>query len=241
VCYHKQDRALEKNLVERYKATMHDAYEPRFYESGFSHLSSPAITSENPSSFRSLSWGLIPFWIKTMEDALQIRDRTLNCISEEAFDKPSFRNAIRERRCLIPCTGFYEWRWLDGGKRKYPYFIQTDDFIFSLAGIWSEWTDRTTGETLSTYSVLTTRANALMEKVHNHKKRMPVILPQEFEKDWLNPNLTKEDVLALCQPYDDKKMKAWTISKSISAKTGPKNIEHIFQPFEYPELSLIDG
>lgn len=241
MCYHKQDRALEKNLVERYKATMHDAYEPKFYESGFSHLASPAVTSENPAVFKSLTWGLIPFWIKTMEDALQIRDRTLNCISEEAFEKPSFRNAIRERRCLIPCTGFFEWRWVDGGKRKYPYFIQTNDFIFSLAGIWSEWTDRTTGETLSTYSVLTTKANGLMEKIHNHKKRMPVILPQEFEKDWLNPNLTKDDVVALCQPYDDKKMKAWTISKAISAKTGPKNTEHIFQPFEYPELALLDG
>ncbi|MFM7327808.1 MAG: SOS response-associated peptidase family protein, partial [Bacteroidota bacterium] len=107
---------------------------------------------------------------------------------------------------------------------------------FSLAGIWSEWEDPQTGSTIGTYSVLTTRANPLMEKIHNSKKRMPVILPAAYERDWLNPHLTKDDVLALCQPYDDTHMEAWTISRRITDRTSPKNTEEITAPFVYPEV-----
>lgn len=241
MCYHKQDRALEKNLTDRYNATLTEPYQPLFHENGFNHIASPVITGENKSAFKNLHWGLIPFWIKKEADALQIRTRTLNCISEEAFEKPAYRQAIREKRCLIPCTGFFEWRWTNGGKVKYPYFIQTDQFIFSLAGIWSEWENPVSGETVGTYSVLTTRANTLMEKIHNSKKRMPVILPNEYEMDWLNPNLSKDDVLALCQPYDHSKMNAHTISRLITDPKAKKNTVSVFQPFEYPELTLLDS
>lgn len=244
MCYHKQDRALEKNLTDRYLAAVPQPYAPVFYENGFSHRESPVLVNEPDGSisFRSLSWGLVPSWIKTKADALQIRARTLNCISEEAFEKPSFRDAIRKRRCLVPCTGFFEWRWADSaGKVKYPYFIHTDEFLFSLAGIWSEWEDRSTGECMGTYSVLTTTANPMMARIHNSKRRMPVILPKELERDWLNPVLTRDDILAFCQPYDEHKMEAWTISRRITDRTTPKNTEEIFRPFDYPELALLDG
>lgn len=245
MCYHKQDRALEKNLTDRYLASVPQPYKPVFHENGFSHLASPVLVNEPEGEgiiFRSLNWGLVPFWVKTLADAQQIRTRTLNCISEEAFEKPSFRDAIRKRRCLVPCTGFFEWRWGDSaGKVKYPYFIQTDEFLFSLAGIWSEWEDRVTGETLGTYSVLTCPANPMMARIHNSKKRMPVILPKEVERDWLNPLLTRDDVLALCQPYDEKRMEAWTISRRITSRDTVKNTEEITQPVEYPELTLLDA
>ena len=237
MCYHKQNHATQGSLEARYKAAIREPYQPNFHENGFSHLPSPVITAEHQDVFRNLSWGLIPFWVKTQADALQLRTRTLNAISEEAFEKPSFRDSIRKRRCLVPCTGFFEWRWGDSaGKVKFPYFIRTTNEIFSLAGIWSEWEDSQTGSTIGTYSVLTTRANPLMEKIHNSKKRMPVILPAEYERDWLNPNLTKEDVLALCQPYDEHRMEAWSISRRITDRTSPKNTEEIVAPFIYPEV-----
>ena len=245
MCYHKQDRALEKNLTERYQSAVPQPYQPMFHENGFNHLASPVLLADDEHStpvFRNMHWGLVPFWIKSATDAMQIRTRTLNCISEEAFEKPSFRDSIRKRRCLVPCTGFFEWRWGDSaGKVKYPYFIHTDTFLFSLAGIWSEWKDPETSQLLGTYSVLTTEANPLMSRIHNSKKRMPVILPAEYERDWLNPTLTKDDVLALCRPYDEKRMNAWTISRRITDRKSPKNTEEIFQPFEYPELGLLDG
>jgi len=242
MCYHKQNTAAQAELKARYNAAVPESYKPMFHENGFSHLTGPVLIRDSGAdhtsvSFQDFSWGLIPFWIKSQADALQIRTRTLNAISEEAFEKPSFRDSIRQRRCLVPCTGFYEWRWGDStGKIKYPYFIKTDQPIFSLAGIWSEWQNNITGQTVGTYSVLTTAANSLMEKIHNSKKRMPVILPRAYELDWLNPNLTKEDVLALCRPYETEKMEAWTISRQITGRSAPKNSEDIFKPFHYPEL-----
>ncbi len=243
MCYHKQDIALESELVKRYDAGIDFPYTPAYYENGFDHLASAVLIGPQPGRFQSLTWGLIPWWVKGHDEALQIRTRTLNCISEEAHEKPAFRDAIREKRCLIPCTGFFEWRWFNGGKTKYPYFVHAnDEKIFSVAGVWSTWTDRSTGEELPTYSVLTTRANALMEKVHNSKKRMPVILPRQYERDWLNPNLTQEDVLALCEPYDTRKMEAYTISKLITdRRIDNKNIPEIAKAFDYPELALLDA
>lgn len=230
-------------LVMRYQSSVREDYMRYYYENGFDHLPSPVISQQRPKEFQMMSWGLIPWWVKSKAEADQIRVRTLNAISEEAFEKPAFRDSIQNSRCLVPCTGFFEWRWFKGGKIKYPYFIYLpSEPIFSLAGVCSEWTDKQTGEVLQTYAVLTTRANSLMEKIHNSKLRMPVILPREFERDWLNPNLTKDDVLAFCQPYDAAKMKAHTISKMITdRKMEDKNIPAISKPFEYPELALLDA
>src|SRR5690606_18431728 len=171
-----------------------------------------------PSEIQMLNWGLVPFWVKDSAAATRLRVTTLNCISEEMFDKPAYRDAAGEgKRCLIPCTGFFEWRWLDEkGRNKIPYYIKLrDQMIFSIAGLYSRWINRATDERLYSYTVLTTAANPMMSTIHNSKRRMPVIIPREYEKDWLNPNLTKEDVLAFCQPIDDKLMTAHTISKRI--------------------------
>jgi putative SOS response-associated peptidase YedK len=244
VCYHKQDIALKEALIERYRASMPFDYEPVYYENGFDFKASPVITSEKPSEFQLLAWGLIPWWTKSRSSAEMMRGKTLNAISEEMYDKPSFKDVAKGgKRCLIPCTGFYEWRWFNGGKSKYPYFVYLpEEPVFSIGGLWSEWTDRSTGEHLSTYSVLTTKANELMEKIHNSKKRMPVIIPKEFEMDWLSPNLTKDDVLAFCEPIESKQMDAYTISKMITdRRIDDKNRADIYARFEYPELVLLDS
>ena len=145
------------------------------------------------------SWGLIPWFTKTLDQAMILRNQTLNCISEEMYDKPSFRDALKDgKRCLVPVTGFFEWMWMDkAGKVKQPYYVYLrQQKIFSLAGVYSSWKNPLSGELTYTYSVLTTSANPLMEKIHNNKKRMPVIVDRQYEIDWLNPALTKEDVLA---------------------------------------------
>ncbi len=243
MCYYKQDTALQRELEDYYQAAFHAIYTPTFFENGFDFRPGPVIANDRPKEFQFFHWGLIPWWTKSRADADQIRIRTLNCISEESFEKPAFKDSIRERRCLVPCTGFFEWRWFKGGKVKYPYFVHLNDQpVFSLAGVWSEWTDKASGEVANTYSVLTTRANPLMEKIHNSKKRMPVILPRQFEIDWLNPNLTKDDVLALCEPFSENSMEAYTISKMITdRKIDNKDTPAIMKHFEYPELALLDS
>jgi len=232
-------------LMVRYEQILKEIQvEPTYYENGFDFKPSPVITSDRPREFQRMHWGLVPWWSKSAADASQLRMRTLNCISEEMYEKPSFKDAAKDgNRCLIPCTGFFEWRWFKGGKVKYPYFIHAkEEKIFSLAGLWSSWTDKATGEVRITYTVLTTRANPLLEKIHNSKKRMPVILPREYENDWLNPNLSQEDVLALCAPIDDARLEAHTISKMITdRKVEDKNVAAVCKPFEYPELALLDS
>lgn len=223
-----------------YSQVVADLYSVRFHENGFDFLPGPVVTAGKPGEIQMFHWGLVPFWVKDQAAATRLKVSTLNCISEEMYEKPSYRDAANEgKRCLIPCTGFFEWRWLDEkGKTKIPYYIHMKDQpVFSIAGLYSRWIDRSKDERYYSYTVLTTKANEMMGTIHNSKKRMPVILPREYEKDWLNPNLTKEDVLALCQPIDDKRMTAHTISKRITSKTEETNVPEVLHAQEYQELN----
>ena len=248
MCYHKQDKALKGQLEKYYDAIMRDfEYSPSYYENGFDFKASPIITAERPKELLGYNWGFVPWWVKSEAEAKKLRVQTLNCISEEMYDKASYKDSAKEgKRCLIPATGFFEWRWLDAkGKAKIPYFIHAkNQEIFSIAGLYNSWHDKASGEELNTYTVLTTAANPLLTKIHNSKKRMPVILKKEYEKDWLNPNLTKDDVLALCQPLAEGYLDAHPIGKKVGTpaiSTDEKNNPDIEKPVEYPELGLLDA
>lgn len=241
MCYHKSQTLTVDKLSDYYSARYSDVVaeqmEVRYHENGFDFFPGPVITRDTPRVINMFHWGLIPWWVKSVKQAQEIRMRTLNCVSEEMFEKPSFRDSLKDgKRCLIPCTGFYEWRHV--GKLKYPYFIGLDKVeVFSLAGLYSSWTDRNSGNVINTYTVLTTAANPLMEKIHNSKKRMPVILAREHEGDWLNENLTNDDVGALCAPINAGRMKAYTISKMITdRKITNKNVQEIQSEYKYNEL-----
>ncbi len=110
-----------------------------------------------------------------------------------------------------------------------------------MGGIWEEWTERNTGELMKTFSLVTTDANPLMAKIHNDGQRMPVIIPEELTLDWLNQNLTKEDVLALSTPYNEEMMAAHTISRLITSRTEETNVPDIKMEVSYPELAVQQG
>ena len=114
----------------------------------------------------------------------------MNAKIENLSEKASFKHCINQR-CLILTNGFYEWKWLDEkGKEKQQYLISLpNDKPFAFAGIYSEWTNKNTGELLQTYAMITTEANPLMAEIHNTKKRMPVILTPQNENDWLNETI----------------------------------------------------
>jgi len=233
MCYHSSKSYTIEDLYEYYGITSKyafDKWQRYYHENGFDHNLSPVLVNNGSIDYGNMSWGLIPWYTKSMEEAVMISNKTLNCISEEMFDKPSFRDSLKDgKRCLIPMTGFFEWKWQDSkGKEKTPHYIfLKSQKLFSVAGIWSSWKNKGDDTIAYTYSVLTTKANKLMEEIHNSKKRMPVIIPREFEKDWLNPLLTKDDVLALCQPYDDSKMDAYIISKRITSRKDPTNVPEV--------------
>ncbi|NLM37693.1 MAG: SOS response-associated peptidase [Firmicutes bacterium] len=208
---------------------------PRYYVSGFEFPKMPVLTNEAPNRLQFLTWGLVPFWVKTPEQAAQIRGKTLNARAETVLEKPAFRQAVQRRRCLVPADGFYEWRAVGG--KKYPYYIFLKDrTVFSFAGIWEEWADPATGELIRTYSILTTEANPLLAKIHNTKKRMPVILPRKRERAWLSAGLSMNELLSFLQPFPAAQMEAYTIGRLITARAANRNCPEVQAPFVYREL-----
>jgi putative SOS response-associated peptidase YedK len=161
-----------------------------------------------------LRWGLIPSWA----DDPEIGSRMINARSETVAEKPSFRRAFKERRCLIPANGFYEWRKENGGKQPY-YFRMKDGRPFAFAGLWESW-DRHGGGEIQSCTILTTDANDLVSEIHH---RMPVILPQEDYELWLDSTLREPDqLLPLLAPYPTNDMEAYPVSRRVN---NPSNNE----------------
>lgn len=211
-----------------------------YHASGFTAPFLPVITNENQSEIELFQWGLIPFWTKDEESANEIRLRTLNARAETIFQKRSFSHAILHKRCLVLVDGFYEWQEVE--KKKYPYYISLHDHrSFAFAGIWDSWFNKEKGETRNTFSIITTSANGLMERIHNTRKRMPVILRQEDEKRWLSPGIGADEIASMLKPYDDREMEAYTVSRLISSRGLNTNTPEVIEKTFYPELDSTSG
>lgn len=174
-----------KYLENRFSAKFDekDSFAPLDNYNGFTFPLTPIITNKEPSKIQLFSWGFVPSWAKDTS----FRKNTVNAKIETIHEKPSFRNSIKNR-CMILIDGFYEWQWLDEkGKNKQKYLLtMPDNEPFALGGLWNIWTDKSTGEVLNTYTILTTEANEQMAIIHNSKKRMPMILKKEEEEMWLD-------------------------------------------------------
>jgi len=158
-----------------------------------------------------LRWGLIPSWSKDPS----IGNRLINARAETAREKPSFRNAFRRHRCLIPTSGFYEWQRQERGKQ--PYFVRMrDGRLFAFAGLWDRWESPDEG-VIETCAILTTAANTVLAPIHD---RMPVILPQTGYARWLDPALKDVDSLSpLLVPFRPEDMLAIPVSPRVNAPT----------------------
>ncbi len=137
------------------------------------------ILNTIPDEISFLKWGLILFWAK---DA-NIGSKMINAKAETLAEKPSFKNSLRKKRCIIPASGFYEWQKVPGQKIKSPFYIKMkDNAPFFFAGLWDEWKNPENG-IVKTVSIITTSANEIMSPIHN---RMPVILDSNFLRLWLS-------------------------------------------------------
>ncbi len=189
-------------------------YTPYYHVTGFVYPQLPVVTNESPELLQPMQWGLIPRWVKDMQGASDIRSKTLNARSETAFQKPSFRDAIKKRRGLLPINGFVEWH--NTGSLKIPHFVRMPaSEVFTLGCIWEQWLNTSDGELFSTFSILTTEANELMSYVHNSKLRMPVVIAQEDRKEWLETD-NMEMIQQLLRPYPDGGLDAHPLSREVS-------------------------
>ncbi len=177
--------------------------------------SQPIPVVLEPSGSRMLDafrWGLIPSWAK---DAA-IGNKLINARAETLAEKPSFRNALSRRRCLIPGDGFYEWK-KEADKRQPMHIRRQDGELFAFAGLWEEWR-QADGTPLRTCTIITVAPNALMADIHD---RMPAMLRPDAEAQWLDMSQRNvPDLLGLLQPYEAAWMTAFPVSRRVNTPTS---------------------
>lgn len=211
-------------------------FDEKYIVNGFDHPFMPVITDANPEDISFLKWGFLPSSVDTEEQAKDFLGRynTLNAKSEELISSRLYEESYYNRRCLVLCSGFFEWRKVK--KEKVPYYISLkDDEMFVFAGIWNETVDLK-GQKTRTFSVLTIEANELMATVHNTKKRMPLILSPDDAHKWLQKGLDKETLSSLLKPIPSDKLKAHTIKKFLPAQAKNLNSSDIIAYYNYPEI-----
>ncbi|MEO6326599.1 MAG: SOS response-associated peptidase [Thermoanaerobaculia bacterium] len=169
------------------------------------------LTSESGRRLVPMRWGLVPSWA---EDE-SIGNRLINARAETLLQKPSFRTAFQQRRCLVPADSFFEWKKEPGSKRKVPIrFVLKGEDPFAFAGLWEAWR-APDGHELRTFTVITSLPNRLVAEVHD---RMPAILKEEDEEAWLDPTLTDPARLApLLAPFPAERMEAYAVSSRVNS------------------------
>ncbi|MBC8120901.1 MAG: SOS response-associated peptidase [Gemmatimonadaceae bacterium] len=199
-------------IAEAFALTAPPAVEPRYNIAPTQDVLTVRATAEGRSAI-AVRWGLVPSWSKDPA----IGARMINARAETVAEKPSFRSALRSRRCLVVADGFYEWKKVEG--KKQPYHIRlVDSEVFAFAGLWER--SGKAGEELETCTIITTAANELMIGIH---ERMPVILETADYERWLDPGEQQaEAVLPLLHPYSSSKMVAFPVSTLVNSPSQDK-------------------
>jgi putative SOS response-associated peptidase YedK len=272
MCYHISFEVKLESVLDYFPDLVVDN-QPEFeypsapYLDGFRHPGVRAIVEsrkDDKKHLASMMWGFLPGYIKNMEEAERFWNGykddsgkwhtgyiTLDAIGEELLVKPLYKDAAKNRRCILLIDGFYEWHhYYPIGKKgqrlktalKYPHHISLKDnpYPFAMvAAIWNPWkdteVDKETGEvttsTVPTLAMATTVANDLMAKIHNSKRRMPTFLTMDLAKEWLQPNLNDKRIIELAtNQYPADKMEAFSIPQDFRTLTNPKERK------QYPEI-----
>jgi putative SOS response-associated peptidase YedK len=183
-------------------------YQPRF---NVAPTQPVAVLDEFPAqSLELMRWGLVPSWA----DDPAIGNRLINARAETVAEKPAFRKAFVNRRCLILADGFYEWQAAAGKKGpKQPYYFRSPaERVIAFAGLYEVWYPKD-GEPLKSCTIITTAANERVSPVHD---RMPVILPREAWADWLKPKQTIDQLVDYLRPYPTERMEAFPVSLQVN-------------------------
>lgn len=168
----------------------------------------PVIIMKDVIDFEYMQWGFIPFWAKDSKSSFKI----INARAEDIDEKPTFKKSLISRRCLIPATGFYEWK--RDQNHKTPYFFKLKDReIFSFAGLF-DISKNEKGEIIKSFTIITTRANKLVGMIHD---RMPVILRSEDELHWIDPELVDPiEIKSMLKPYRTNEMITHKVSRKVN-------------------------
>ena len=185
----------------------------------------PVIRQEGDErSLSMLHWGLIPHWAKDKK----IGYKMMNARAETLAAKPSFRHPFYSQRCIIPASGFFEWKKTDKSKQPY-YIFRKDGSPMALAGLWDRWENpEKPGEVVESCTIITTEANDLVAQLHN---RMPAILEREEIDAWFSPHQHSKDLLALLRPAVEGVLDLYPVSGYVN-KPGNEGEECIKKKFQ---------
>lgn len=185
-------------------------FEPHFNIPPMQQLPVYWVDAQQGARLTLMRWGFVPAWARESGKGAPLN----NARAETVAEKPAFRAAYRQRRCLVPMNGFYEWN--RSGARKLPYYVQMRNAeLFAVAGLYECWPGNADAPAMMTFTVLTTAANALMAPIHD---RMPVIVPPAAYEDWLDPrNTGARGLEPLLQPYPAEAMLAHPVSPRVNS------------------------
>lgn len=200
----------EKELLKAYNVKLPE-FEPNYNIAPTQE--SLVITADEPELAQRMHFGLVPFWATDTK----LTFSTLNARSEEAQTNRTWSPLLSHHKtCLVIADGFYEWDKKSGTSVPYR-FVLNDREVFAFAGLWSQWKNKLTNEVYRSFTIMTTKANETVGRVHDPKFRMPVILDQSEEKLWLSKELSVPDLISLCGPYPDDLFKAFQVSAAVNA------------------------
>jgi putative SOS response-associated peptidase YedK len=194
-------------LEERFQAEMLTDFKPRYNIAPTQLV--PVVTSQSPKGFSFFFWGITPEFGRNKP----VSQKLINAKAESVHQKMTFKSSFKQRRCIIPADGFYEWKKL-GKKTSIPHrFTLREGGLFSFAGIWDEY-ETVDGENQHTFLILTTEPNELVSEVHD---RMPVVLTPETEKKWLNNYSSEEELLEILKPFSANEMLSYPVSTLVNS------------------------
>ena len=205
----------ENDLPKRFGKPITAAYEVTSRYNVAPTQNAPIVTTHGIEAMR---WGLMPPWLKDMKGAFKM----INARAETLHEKPAYRSLLQASRCLVPATGFYEWRETPQGKQPY-YFSVSDRPLISFAGLWTERRDAE-GLPLRSFIIITTRPNGLVAKIHD---RMPVILSEEDEGVWLDSSAGLDELIPLLDSYPADHMTSRAVGRQVNntANDSPDMVE----------------
>lgn len=196
-------------IRERFQVPFVPEVPPRYNVAPTDPILAVRVLSEDPTRREAvfLRWGLVPAWAQEPT----IGARMINARAETVAQRPAFRRPFRSRRCIVPLSGFYEWKQESRGKQPY-YVCHRSGQPLAVAGIWDRW-EGSAGEAIESCALITVPSNRLLEPIHD---RMPALLKPEEWSLWLDPRTPLETVQDLLRPYPDEELRAYPVTRYVN-------------------------
>lgn len=213
-----------EEIAARFQAAIASHHPGRQYNVAPTDEVSAVLDYHEERVVDTFRWGLVPVWA----DSPRHGARMINARAETAESSSAYRSALRERRCVIPVDGFFEFKRTDGAPRPQPWFVhRADGEPMAFAGLWAIWRDPDTASRLYSCTILTTTPNQLMSRLHH---RMPVILEADGWAAWLDPAAPVDALRAMLVPAAEDLLEVYPVSPEVNdvRNEGP----HLIQPMD---------